>query len=432
MTKHDRIMRYIKNLKVGSKFSVRQLAQELNVSEGTAYRAIKDAQLLGLVCTVPRIGTLRIEDKNNGAIEKITFAEVLNIVDGSVVGGKSGLHKPLSKFLIGAMEVKDMDKYLQPESLLIVGNRRDAQIKALRAGAAVLVTGGFEVDNTVIELADKLKMPVISSSYDTFTVATLINKAIYKRLVKKEIVKVKDAMVTNPQFLNVDSTVGDWRKLLKETRHSRFPVVDHENRVVGIATTNDIAEHNDDTPIKEVMSKNPIIVNPDTPLAHAAHLMSWEDVELIPVTENKKLIGVITRQDAIRVLQNLSFQPQVGETVDSLLMSRFAVKKLDNGVCLSGKTEPIMLNAFGVSSSGVLMTAMVNAGIEAFRSQKRIETIPDSFSVYFSKPVELEEKIEIRAEIIDIGRKSGKAEISLLHENSLVAKAILSVRVNDR
>ena len=57
MTKHARIIEYIKNLKVGSKISVRQLANQLDVSEGTAYRAIKDAQLAGYVCTMPRKGT---------------------------------------------------------------------------------------------------------------------------------------------------------------------------------------------------------------------------------------------------------------------------------------------------------------------------------------------------------------------------------------
>lgn len=78
------------------------------------------------------------------------------------------------------------------------------------------------------------------------------------------------------------------------------------------------------------------------------------------------------------------------------------------------------------------MTIIANAGFEAFRAQKRLETVLDSFTVYFSKPVQLEQEIEIEAKIIDIGRKSGKAEINLMHEEKLVAKAIISVRVIDR
>ncbi|HQE13134.1 MAG TPA: DRTGG domain-containing protein, partial [Flavipsychrobacter sp.] len=313
MTKHARIIEYIKKLEVGSKISVRQLANDLNVSEGTAYRAIKDAQLAGYVCTMPRIGTIRIEKKTDEAIEHLSFAEVVNIVEGSVMGGKSGLHKPLSKFLIGAMEVEEMHKFIEPESLLIVGNRKDAQILALKHGAAVLVTGGFDVDDEVIKLADDMGMPLLSSSYDTFTVATIINRAIYKRLVRKEVVRVKDAMVKEPDYLTIDATVGDWRNMYKTTQHSKFPVVDKNMKVCGIVTTNDISSLKDDVLIKDVMSKDPIVLTKDTPVAHAARLMGWEGIKLIPVVEDKRLVGILTRKDAIKALQHLSFQPQIGE-----------------------------------------------------------------------------------------------------------------------
>ena len=340
MTKHAQILEYIKKLKVGSKISVRRLASELRVSEGTAYRAIKDAQLAGYVYTMPRIGTIRIEKKTDEAIENLSFAEVVNIVEGSVLGGKSGLHKPLNKFLIGAMEVKEMNKYIEPESLLIVGNRKDAQILALKLGAAVLVTGGFDVDDEVVKLANDIDMPLLSSSYDTFTVATIINRALSKRLVRKDVVRVKDAMVKEPDYLGIDATVGDWRKMYRITRHSKFPVVDKEMKVCGIVTTNDVSSLKDNIFIKDVMSKDPIVLTKDTPVAHAARLMVWEGIKLIPVVENKKLIGILTRKDAIKALQHLSFQPQIGETVDGIVMSRFSMSKIENGVRLRGKTDP--------------------------------------------------------------------------------------------
>ena len=62
-TKHDLILEYIESLPVGNRISVRSIAKELNVSEGTAYRAIKDAENVGLVSTIQRVGTIRIERK---------------------------------------------------------------------------------------------------------------------------------------------------------------------------------------------------------------------------------------------------------------------------------------------------------------------------------------------------------------------------------
>ncbi|HAZ36866.1 MAG TPA: hypothetical protein DCY71_03320, partial [Clostridiaceae bacterium] len=88
MTKHEGIIRYIYKLEVGTKISVRSVATSLKVSDGTAYRAIKDAESMGFVSTVPRIGTVRIEKVEKKNIETLTYAEVVNIVDGSALGGK--------------------------------------------------------------------------------------------------------------------------------------------------------------------------------------------------------------------------------------------------------------------------------------------------------------------------------------------------------
>lgn len=140
-TKHEQILQYIQNLPIGDKISVRQIAKELGVSEGTAYRAIKDAENKGFVSTIERVGTIRIEQKRKENIERLTFAEIVNIVDGQVLGGKSGLHKTLNKFVIGAMEVEAMMRYTEAGNLLIVGNRMKAQKSALQRGAAVLITG---------------------------------------------------------------------------------------------------------------------------------------------------------------------------------------------------------------------------------------------------------------------------------------------------
>ena len=111
-----------------------------------------------------------------------------------MLGGRSGLHKTLNKFVIGAMKLEAMMRYTGAGNLLIVGNRADAQELALKAGAAVLITGGFDTDDSVKKLANDLNMPIISSSYDTFTVATMINRAIDNQLIKKEIILVEDIL----------------------------------------------------------------------------------------------------------------------------------------------------------------------------------------------------------------------------------------------
>ncbi|MFL6518178.1 MAG: DRTGG domain-containing protein, partial [Bacillus sp. (in: firmicutes)] len=153
-TKHEQILQYIDGLPIGEKISVRQIAKAMAVSEGTAYRAIKEAENKGYVSTIERVGTIRIERKKKENIEKLTFAEVVNIVDGQVLGGRTGLHKTLNKFVIGAMKLEAMMRYTEAGNLLIVGNRTQAHELALKAGAAVLITGGFDSEDHVKKLAD--------------------------------------------------------------------------------------------------------------------------------------------------------------------------------------------------------------------------------------------------------------------------------------
>ena len=84
---------------------------------------LKKLKIKGYVSTIERVGTIRIEKKKKENIEKLTFAEVVNIVDGQVLGGRTGLHKTLNKFVIGAMKLDAMMRYTEAGNLLIVGNR---------------------------------------------------------------------------------------------------------------------------------------------------------------------------------------------------------------------------------------------------------------------------------------------------------------------
>ena len=92
-TKHQRIIEYIESLPVGEKISVRTIAKNMQLSEGTAYRAIKAAENLGIVSTIERVGTIRIERKSKDNFEKLSFGEVVKIIEGEVYGGSKGLDK---------------------------------------------------------------------------------------------------------------------------------------------------------------------------------------------------------------------------------------------------------------------------------------------------------------------------------------------------
>ncbi|WCK55503.1 DRTGG domain-containing protein [Aneurinibacillus sp. Ricciae_BoGa-3] len=434
-TKHEQILQHIEELEVGSKISVRQVAKTLEVSEGTAYRAIKDAEAQGMVSTIERVGTVRIEKKQKQNIEKLTFAEVVNIVDGHVMGGREGLHKTLNKFVIGAMKLEAMMRYVDAGSLLIVGNRYQAHKLSLQHGAAVLITGGFDTSDEVKKLADELQLPIISTSYDTFTVATLINRAIYDRLIKKEIMLVEDILIPQESsyYLKVNQTVGDWHKLAEAVGHGRFPVVDETMKVVGVLTTKDVMGHEYTTPVDKIMIKNPITVMARVSVASAAHMMVWEGIEMLPVVDNhRKMLGIITRQDVLKALQYVQKQPQMGETFPDLIMNRFQEEKGANGIYFRGEVTPQMTNHLGNISSGVLTTLVSESGSRALRQFRKGDMVPENITMYFLKPVQIESVIEIHPKVMEISRKFGKVEVEVYHQGNLVGKAMMTAQVIER
>lgn len=434
-TKHEQILQHIDRLPIGSKISVRQIAKDLEVSEGTAYRAIKEAETQGYVSTIERVGTVRIEKKQKENIERLTFAEVVNIVDGHVLGGRGGLHKTLNKFVIGAMKLEAMMRYVDAGSLLIVGNRDQAHKLSLQQGAAVLITGGFDTSEEVKQLADQLAMPIISSSYDTFTVASLINRAIYDRLIKKEIVMVEDIVkpLTETAVLTTGDTVEKWHRYTEEYGDTRFAVVDEQMRVVGIVTSKDIIGHNQSVTIDKVMTKNPITTSPRVSVASSAHLMVWEGIELLPVVDqHKKLVGVLSRQDVLKALQFTQKQPQIGETFPNLIMTNFQESKEGEWTVYAGDVTPQMTNHLGTIASGVMTTVMVEAACSLLRQHRKADMVPENITVYFLKPVQMESHIEVKPRLLDISRRFGKVEVCVYHHEQLVGQAMVTAQIIDR
>ena len=433
-TKHEQIIRHIISLDVGYKISVRQIAKELNVSDGTAYRAIKEAENQGLVSTIERVGTIRIEKKEKEHFKQLTFAEVINVVDGQVLGGRRGLHKELNKFVIGAMQLDAMMRYTDADSLLIVGNRVKAHELAIKAGAAVLITGGFDTKEHIKKLADEKNLPIMSTSYDTFTVAEMINRAIYDQMIKKEIVFVSDIYTPydNLHHLYNTDTVRDWYRLNEMTEHTRFPVIDDSGRVSGMITSKDVVSVPDDTPIEKVMTRNPFAVQAKTSLAYVAHLMVWEGIEVVPiVNQSHELEGLVSRQDVLKALNEVQRQPQVGETIHDVI-----TQGLDNvegdATLFEIDVTPQMTNQLGTISNGVLTTIVTEASARLLLHLKKGNMAVESLNMYFIEPVQMDSHLIIKPELLDAGRIYAKVNIEIFNDKKLVCKGMLMTQLMDR
>ena len=440
-TKHDLIIAHIESLPVGERISVRGIAKELDVSEGTAYRAIKDAENSGIVSTIQRVGTIRIERKLKKHIEKLTFAEVSKIVEGEVLGGSAGLEKDLNKFVIGAMEEKAMERYITPGSLMIVGNRTNVQKLALKEGAAVLITGGFETTPEIETIADEQALPIISTTYDTFTVATMINRALSDQLIKKDILLVGDIYMPldKTQYLETTDLVKDYKALSELTTHTRFPVVNKNRRVVGIVTAKDVLEKSDQQVIERIMTKDPRMAKKTMSVASVSHQMIWEGLEVMPVvTDDLSLLGIVTRQDIMKAMQLVQRQPQVSDTISDQIAGQIQMVEYDfEGNKLEQPefhfiVTPQMVNELGTISFGVLSEIIASATKRSLLINQRRNTWIEQVNLHYFRLIQLESEVVLRPKILEFGRRSAKLDIEIFIENSLVGKAIVVCQVMER
>ena len=435
-SKHQQIIRYIESLPVGEKISVRSIAKNMEMSEGTAYRAIKEAENIGIVSTIERVGTIRIERKTKDNLEKLSFGEIIKIIEGEVFGGLEGLDKILNRFVIGAMTLDAMTRYIQPESLVIIGNREDAQLLALNQGAAVLITGGFQATPQLIQKADELKIPLMGTTYDTFTVASLINRAMTDQLIKKKIMIVADIYndIENTNYLRMDQTVKEYRQLSEKTGNSRFPVVNHSNRLVGVVSAKDILGKSDSLIIERIMTKNPSVSKLHASVASVAHSMIWNGLEMLPVVQdNMELIGIISRRDVMKAMQLTQRQPQVGNTFEDDVSENLEVIEINpTNARFSFTVTPQMTNNLGMLSFGVLCEVVSVASKEFIHRSQRRNTVIEQLEMHYLRMIPIESKIAIQIQTLDIGRKVSKIDISVLLENSVVAKAIMSNQLMER
>lgn len=430
MSKHEDIIKHILSLDIGTKISVRGISAELNVSDGTAYRAIKECKSIGIVNTVPRVGTVRVEKLEKKNIERISFKDIVDIVDGTLLGGKSGEDKILERFVIGAMEVDTMERYISPGSLLIVGNREAAQRLALENKCAVLITGGAQCSTKIKNLADREELPVISCSYDTFTVASIINKAIHENKIKKDIIFIEDIMDTEATAVSTTDKTGKVLDLVKETGHERYPVVDEDGRVVGVINLTQVIHLGKEELVSNVMTKDPIVLAPGSTVAYAAHIMAWEGIKICPVVQKKKLIGVITREDVIKAMQLVMRQSQSGQNMEDMILENFEFESNKDGIHYWGEIIPEMLDSIGTASWNALNMLLSIMGTMVLKQNGITNVAIDSFSSYFMRPVQIGRNIDVYADVLDKGRTYSKIEVSMFNQNkTILAKAILSVKI---
>lgn len=122
-----------------------------------------------------------------------------------------------------------------------------------------------------------------------------------------EVRKVKrseSGMIQDPVTMHMDAKVKDALQLMKENSIGGIPVVDKDKKLVGIVTNRDLRFQKDlERDVKEVMTQeNLVTVSKGTDLHKAEEILQQHKIEKLPVVDDQnRLIGLITYRDIIKV-----------------------------------------------------------------------------------------------------------------------------------
>ena len=161
----------------------------------------------------------------------------------------------------------------------------------------------------------ELKVPFVTAAMDTVTEATMAiaiareggigvihkNMSIEEQARQVAVVKrAENGMIYHPVTILKDAIVSDALALMAEYHIGGIPVVDADNKLVGIVTNRDLRfERNTGRPIAEVMtSENLVTTHQQTDLFAASQILQENKIEKLPVVDDENhLIGLITYKD---------------------------------------------------------------------------------------------------------------------------------------
>ena len=416
MSKHDEIIEYIYSLPEGAKISVRQISAHLGVSDGTSYRAIKDAETEGLVKTIERVGTIRVAPKAQYIEGNLSFERVNQVIEGKVLAGAEGLDREISKFIIGAMRTDALETYLEEGALLIVGNREDAQWRALENHSGILITGGFGADAATLEKADALALPVISTTADTFSVASIIQRELYSMLMMTNVITAGDLVIRQDEYV---------RDIKRDAGKEYFPadavtVLTEDGKYMGVIKSSELPKMDGRGP---GALASDIVASPSSTLQRLRQLMSWHQLNIVPVVEEDgTLAGIVHRRDVFK--QRESSKLGSGLSSDTLMDREIRID--ENKVHI--KVMPFMTDEHGSIAQSEFMRLIERLAEVVLNNNGIYSYHIDTLNVMNIKLVQMHQELVIEGHILDLGDQFLRLEIEALSNGETYSKAMLLIQ----
>lgn len=187
----------------------------------------KDNTLEGLIVTGDIAKSyMDVLDNRILATARTQFKNIVETLNGTVITGNAHGYFVRGKVVVAAASPDAMEEYIEDDDLVILGDRYESQFCALEMNAScIIVCSDAKVTRTITQLAEEKDCMIITTPYDTFTAARLINQSMPIKYIMK-----KEHLIT----FELDDYVDEVKEVMSKVRHRDFPVLTEDGHYAGM------------------------------------------------------------------------------------------------------------------------------------------------------------------------------------------------------
>lgn len=154
------------------------------------------------------------------------YSNIVETLEGLIIIGDESAYFDKGKVLIAAANPDMMEFYIEKNDLVILGNRYESQLCAIEMEAScIIVCEGAPVSMTIRKLAQERGCTIMTTPYDAFTAARLINQS----MPISYFMKTED-LITFEESDYID----DIRDIMANVRHRDFPILNKDGKYLGM------------------------------------------------------------------------------------------------------------------------------------------------------------------------------------------------------
>lgn len=187
----------------------------------------EDNMLEGLI-TVSDIAQSYMNVYDSSILSKANtqYSNIIETLEGALIIGDENAYFNEGKVLIAAANPDMMEYYINKNDLVILGNRYESQLCAIEMEAAcIIVCEGAAVSMTIKKLAQERGCTVLTTPYDAYTAARLVNQSMPISYFMKT-----ENLIT---FEETD-VIDEIKDVMASKRHRDFPILDKDGKYKGM------------------------------------------------------------------------------------------------------------------------------------------------------------------------------------------------------